>query len=578
MLGFFLCSIVWMVLSLSIFGAIAAGGDTVPVITENSVYKLDLEGVVTERSKENPFESAMLEAMGQPGQQNIGLDDILANIKKAKNNEKIIGIHLEGGNLSGGYATMKEIRDALVDFKTSGKFITSYADSYMQSSYYLATTADKLMVNTKGVVDWRGLSSEIMYYTDLLEKVGAEMQIVKVGTFKSAVEPYINTEMSDANRLQMQQMVDGVWGNMLTEVSSGRKMNPEQMDAYADEMMTFQATEKYKNYNMVDTLVYANEVDSILKTIAKLDAESEINFVSHSDLCKIKEEEKFQKDKIAVIYAEGAITDLEGDGIVGEEMVETINEVSENDAVKAVVFRVNSPGGSAYASEQIWNALRNLKKKKPIIVSMGDYAASGGYYISCIADTILAQPNTLTGSIGVFSMIPNLSGTMDKFGLKTDAVKTNEMSDMTSNMLMKGMNKAERAVMQKSVNEIYDLFVQRCADGRNMSTDAIREIGEGRVWLGEAGVKLGLVDMLGGIDDAIAIAARKANLTAYGIATYPEAEDMMTQLINSMNGASILDKIAQNQLGDTYLWLKKAKEMSEKTGIYAAMPYQISIE
>ncbi len=576
MLGFFICSIVWMILSFSIFGAIAAAGESTTKVEPNSVYKIKMSGVIRERSNADPFGAAIAEAMGQSVATELGLDDILANIKKAKNDENIVGIHLDGGTLMGGYASIKEIRDALLDFKASGKFITAYADTYVQSNYYLASVADKLMLNAIGSLDWRGMSSQIMFYTGMLDKLGVDVEIVKVGTFKSAVEPYMNTKMSDANRLQMQQMIDGIWNTMLAEVGESRHFDPELLNRYADEMMAFQTAEKVLEYSLVDSLVYANEVDSVIKTMVVADdEEAEFHYVSHNEMIKLPvKDAKFKKDKVAVIYAEGAISDSGNEGIIGADMVETINEVAEKSSVKAVVFRVNSPGGSAYASEQIWNALRNLKTKKPLIVSMGDYAASGGYYIACLADTIVAQPTTLTGSIGVFGMIPNLSQVYDKVGLTFDGVKTNKMSDMLSDL--RGMSLAERNLMQQSVNHTYELFTQRCADGRGMTQDAIKAIGEGRVWMGQAAVDNGLVDMLGSIDDAIAIAADKAGLEKYGVSSFPAKEDTMTRLMKSLSGSTIAERIVRYQLGDeAYQLAQKAAALKDGASIQAAMPYEV---
>ncbi len=575
-LGLFICSLLWVLLTISIIGA-AGSGESVTTVKPNSVYELELDGVVSERSDEDPFSAALYEAMGQNTMKSMGLDDILSNIEKAKNNENIVGIYLNGGNLMAGYATMKEIRDALLKFKESGKFIVAYSDGYTQPNYYLASVADKIMLNPIGSIDWRGLHSQITFYTKTLEKLGIEMQIVKVGTFKSAVEPYINTQMSPANRLQMQQMIDGIWETMLTEVSASRNISNSKLNAYADEMMMFQAAEKNYNYQLVDSLIYSNEVDSILKCTAMLDSTEQLEKVKHKAMCSVATDKKFKKDKIAIIYAEGSITDNEGDGIVGRKLIKTINEVAENKNVKSVVLRVNSPGGSAYASEQIWNALVNLKAKKPLVVSMGDYAASGGYYISCMADTIVAQPSTLTGSIGVFSMIPNFSEIYDKIGIKTDDVKTNKMSDMYSNITTHGMNAQERALLQQTTNQVYELFVKRCADGRGMSTEAIKAIGEGRVWLGKTAVEKGLVDVLGGIDDAIKVAAKMATLDEYAVAAFPEKEDPMTQLLNSFSKASIYERIAKSQLGQNYEWMNKIKEMTEQSGVQAIMPFNIQI-
>jgi protease-4 len=569
-LGVFLASILSMLLFFGIAAAIGGSSDEVVEITENSVYQLDLQGTLVDRSEDDPFSGAFAEAFGQAEQKVIGLDDVLANISKAKTNENVKGIYLKGGMLMGGYASLKEIRNALLDFKKSGKFIVAYADNYMQKNYYLVSVADKILINPEGMLELKGLSAELMFFKNTLDKLGIEMQVVKVGTYKSAVEPYINTKMSDANREQVNVFLGSIWKNMVSDISKSRKITPENINLYADEMMVFQPTAKLKQYALVDSLVYADEVDSIIGKYVK-----DFKLVEHSDMSKVADDEKFEKDKVGIIYAVGGIDGGDSEGINSEKLVETINEVAKDSSVKAVVFRVSSPGGSAYGSEQIWRALTQLKAKKPLVVSMGDYAASGGYYISCMADQIVAQPNTITGSIGIFGLIPNIEGLNNKLGFTYDVVKTNKMGDAIS--VNRKFTPEERDLMQAYVNRGYELFVKRCADGRKKSTDQIKAIAEGRVWTGEDALKLGLVDKIGGMDEALKIAVSKAKLKAYMVKEFPVKEDFFTKLMKDFD-SSVETRILKSQLGDDYKLLRKAQELKQINGIQARMPFDFEIK
>lgn len=568
--GVFLASILSTLIFFGIAGALAGSSEKVTEVSENSVYQLELKGTLVDRSQDDPFSGAFAEAFGQEEQKVLGLDDVLANIRKAKNNENIKGIYLKGGELMGGYASMKEIRDALADFKKSGKFIVAYADNYLQKNYYLATVADKVLINPQGMLELKGLSAELMFFKNTLDKLGIEMQVVKVGTYKSAVEPYINTKMSDANREQVNVFMGSIWKNMVGEISKSRKISPAQLNAYADEMMMFQPTEKSKQYHLVDSLVYADEVDSI---IGKYVADFKV--VDHNDMCNVAEDEKYEKDKVGVIYAIGGIDGGDSEGISSDDLVETINDVAKDSTVKAVVFRVSSPGGSAYGSEQIWRALSQLKAKKPLVVSMGDYAASGGYYISCMADKIVAQPNTITGSIGIFGLIPNIEGLNNKLGFTYDGVKTNKMGDAIS--VNRKFTPEERDLMQGYVNRGYELFVKRCADGRKKTTDQIKAIAEGRVWTGEDALKIGLVDKIGGMDVAMKLAVEKAKLGAYMVKEFPVKEDFFTKLMKDFD-SSVETRILKSQLGEDYKLLKKVQELKQINGIQARMPFEFDLK
>ena len=504
------------------------------VLEENTIYRIDLSGVLVDQAtEENPFDALTSELTGKEAATTVGLNDLLNNIALAKDNDKILGIYLKGGSLSVAPASAKTLRDALLDFKQSGKFIVAYADAYTQTNYYIASVADKIYLNAVGNVAWDGLTAQKQYFTRLMEKIGVEMQILKVGTFKSAVEPYFRTSMSAEDRKQTEQYLTGIWSEMKTAVAAERNITVEQLDQYADECMSLQPQCKYVDYGFVDTLVYIQDMDTVLRMYA---GTKDYKTLSNSKMTNVERAKNKATDKVAVLYAEGAISDSGKDGIVEGKMLKQIKKIHKDDDVKAVVFRVNSPGGSADASEQIWHAVRTLQAKGlPVVVSMGDYAASGGYYISCSADYIYAEPTTLTGSIGIFGTVPNASKLMDKIGLDVDGVSTNKHAALTTNAIYKGMNKQEMALMQTMVERGYDLFTKRCADGRGMSQDAIKKIGEGRVWLGKDALEIGLVDELGNINNAIAKAAELAKLGEYAIVDYPEKTDPLKELIKMLD-------------------------------------------
>ncbi|MCQ2347416.1 MAG: signal peptide peptidase SppA [Paludibacteraceae bacterium] len=538
-------------------------GQSTTTLKEHSVYKLKMEGVVVEQGPEdNPFASMMSEMYSMPGMQaeeKVGLDDLIRNIRLAKENANIEGIYLYGANFIIGQASAKALRDALLDFKESGKWIIAYADTYSQTNYYICSVADRLYLNPIGMVDWNGLSAAKMYFTRALEKLGVEMQILKVGTFKSAVEPFFCTSMSDADRHQTEVYLDGMWDTMLSAVSESRHIDPALLNRYADECMGLQPQDKLIEYHLIDSLTYAQGIDDVLNNLMGTNG---WHSVSTNQMTHVKRAKNEADKQIAVVYADGEITDEFGDGIVSSKMLKTLKEVSKDNDVKAVVLRVNSPGGSAYASEQIWHAVKMLQEKGlPVVVSMGDYAASGGYYISCGADYIFAEPNTLTGSIGVFGTIPNISKLRDNLGIDIDGVSTNAHADINVNMIYKGMNESERQLMQANVERTYNLFTSRCAEGRHMMQDSIKAIGEGRVWLGKDALELGLVDQLGNIDNAIIKAADLAGIIEYKVTYFPEKKDFLTELMTLMNNTTEEEKL-----------LLRLKTLVEKPRILALMP------
>ena len=528
-------------------------------LEENTIYRIDLKGTLVEQAgEENPFDALFAEMYGQ-STTTVGLNDLLSNIALAKDNDKVLGIYLKGGMLSAGPASAKAIRDALLDFKQSGKFVIAYADSYTQTNYYIASVADKIFFNPVGTLMWDGLTAQKEYYTRLFEKIGIEMQILKVGTFKSAVEPYFRTSMSEADRKQTEQYLGGIWSEMKTAVGQSRQIAAEQLHAYADECMSLQPQEKYLAYNFVDSLVYIQEMDSILRTYA---GTKDYKQLSNSKMTNVERTEIEATDKVAVLYADGAISDEGAEGIVESKMLKTIKKIYKDDDVKAVVFRVNSPGGSADASEQIWHAMKMLQDKGiPVVVSMGDYAASGGYYISCNADYIYAEPTTLTGSIGIFGTVPNINKLREKVGLDIDGVSTNKHSALNVNAIYRGMNPQETALMQNMVERGYDLFTRRCADGRGMTQDAIKKIGEGRVWLGKDALEIGLVDELGNINDAVKKAVELAELGEYVLVDYPEKTDPFEEMLKMFDTTT-----PEEQL------IMQVREFASKPRIMALMP------
>lgn len=562
----------------SIFG-IAAISSAPSQVDDNSVLMLDLKGSINERSQEDPW-SAII---GNDAMQSQGLDDIITAISMAKDEKKVKGIYIKAGTFTGARpATLKAIRRALTDFKKSGKFVVAYGDTYTQGAYYLCSVADSVLINPQGMIDWCGLSSQVVYYKDLLDKIGVEMQIVKVGTYKSAVEPYILNEMSEANREQISTYCSETWNEMVMDVAKSRKLSADKLNALADSSMLMRGTNTYKTSKLVDKLAYSDQVSNTIAAMMGKDSEEDYHIVQVSDMVqKASSTPKGLGGKaVAVYYAVGNIVNEPSgsfsseDEIAGSKVIQDLKELADDDDIKAVVLRVNSGGGSAYASEQIWHQVMNIKAKKPIVVSMGDLAASGGYYISCAADYIYAEPTTLTGSIGIFGMFPNAGKLLnDKLGVHFSTVKTNAMSDFGD--ITRAFTPEERAMAQAYIDKGYDLFTRRCADGRKMQQNEIKAIGEGRIWTGAHAQKIGLVDELGSLNDAIEKAKKLAKIDDATVMVYPAKTSTLESILGSLTESSITDSKMQEALGEYYNVFSEIKNANKKTGMQASMPYSL---
>ncbi len=578
--GIFLTMTLFTIISIiSLAGMMATEGMSAP-IKEKSILRLDLSGTLAERSESNPFAALM-------GEENkaLSLEDALLALDKAAKNENIIGVYLEGGAMGANPGMAQELRQALVEFKESGKWVVAYGDSYGKTAYYLSSVADSVLLNPEGNVDFGGMASQIMFYKDVMEKIGVKMQVFKVGTYKSAVEPFICTEMSPANREQVTSYLFSIWTNMLKDVAESRNMEVGKLNSLADSLTMISEASVALNGGLVDKLCYMDEVKAILREKSGLeDEDDDLVFASVADVAKSETLDEKVDEQVAVYYAYGEIVQSQGTGlgmsqehqIVGEKMIKDLQDLREDDDVKAVVIRVNSPGGSAFASEQIWREVCLLKEKKPVVVSMGGMAASGGYYISCAANRIFAEPTTLTGSIGIFGMIPDASELMtEKIGLKFDVVKTNEMSDIGT--MARPFNEAESAQMQKMINRGYDLFTKRVADGRGMAQDSVKLIAEGRVWTGEQGLNIGLVDELGNLDDAVAHAAELAKVEKFRAVGYPAPDNPFEQLLNQTKGG-YLDSELRELLGEGYAVYSLVRNVKDADRIQARMPFEMNIQ
>lgn len=580
LLALFLFTVVSCVIMLVSFAGLMARDGMTASVKNNTILRINLSGVLPELTEDNP-----IAAFTNDGQESVfGLSTLTEAIERATENESVKGIYIENATLAGTPATVQELRQALVKFKKSGKFIIAYSDTYSQSGYYISSVADKIMVNPEGIVDWHGLASELMFFKDAMEKIGVKMQVFKVGTFKSAVEPFTNTEMSEANREQVTSYLTSIWKNMLQDVSASRKISIEKLNTLADEYTALHPAQYLVDNHLVDTLSYIDGVKAYLKQQMQLDKDDELTFISPKEMANAEiPDYKEEDDKVAVYYAVGDIVQTttsmplsnNSPQIVGEKVVNDLRKLREDKNVKAVVLRVNSGGGSAYASEQIWREVELLREEKPVVVSMGGMAASGGYYISCGANQIYAEPTTLTGSIGIFGMIPDMSTLItQKVGVKFDVVKTNALSDLGA--MGRPMNAEESQLMQSMVERGYETFTGRVAIGRKMDIEKVKEIAEGRVWTGEQAKQLGLVDQLGNLDAAIKAAAQLAKLKAYNTVKYPEPEPWFQALLKEKK-SGYMEAELREVLGEYYTTFSLLHTLKQQDRLQMRLPFEPNI-
>jgi len=576
--GVILSSFILFLLSFGLLGAMISAGDKPVIVQSNSILVLPINQDIPDRGSKNPWGNFNPLTMSFSPQ--IGLNEILDNIEKAKTDENIKGIYLETGMVSPGISTTYEIRNALIDFKESGKFILCYTNDLLpQSTYYLGTVADSLFLNPSGVFQFFGLRSEITFYKNALDKLGIEMQIVRHGKFKSAVEPYINERMSKESRDQTLSFIRPIWNEMLNGISEERGLTAVQLNELADNLV-INSAEAAIQESLVDGLRYYDEILDILKELSGIERDKKLRLVSMTNYSKVPEKRQHKglaKDKIAMIYASGIITFGEENeaGIGATNFSRVIRKAREDSSIKAIVLRINSPGGISIAADQIWREVELASRVKPVIASMGNVAASGGYYIAAPANTILANPTTITGSIGAFATIPNAQKLLnDKLGITFDVVKTNQYADFGS--FYRPLNNAEKEYLQAGIEKTYDDFVSRVALGRNMTKEAVDSIGQGRVWSGIDAQKIGLVDRMGGLTDAIALAAEMAGLDHYRIISLPAQEDPYQKLIKELSG-NIRTSILKKELGASYRYYQDLKELVENNGIQMRMPYFLEV-
>lgn len=581
--GIIACTIIFMAMGVVTLIGMANNASNIGT-KPGTVMVLQLRGTIEERTEKSIFASIIGNNMAEEQ----SLEDILKAISNAKNDDNICGIYIESRQFLGASpASLQEIREALLDFKKADKKIVAYADDYTQGAYYLCSTADSILINHQGSIDWKGIALQTYYMKDILDKIGVKMQIFKVGTFKSAVEPFSMNSMSEANREQLNAVAKDLWSEIRLAVSKSRHISAETLDILADSTLAFAPTSEYKTKKLVDKLVYSNEVPSVIANTMGFESADDYSTITYTDLASTtsSKAKSTSGNMIAVYYANGSIveertSDMGFGGeseIVGSEITNDIMQLATDDEIKAIVVRVNSPGGSAYASEQIWNIIEEAKKHKPVVVSMGDYAASGGYYISCGANWIVAQPTTLTGSIGIFGMIPDASELMNnKLGIHVNGVKTHEHSDMLTG-IDRPMTPSEASIMQRYINRGYELFTARCAEGRHKSIDRIKEVAEGRVWTGKRAKELGLVDQLGGLETAVIKAAELAEIEDYSLKAFPNSGDIFETLLAEISGTSYADRRFEQSLGEYARIFATLRNINKHTGVQAELPYLLDI-
>ena len=567
---------------ICLFGMVASSSGT-PSLLDNSVMVLKLQGEISDKAEED----WLGEITGNQFNQ-LGMNKILSAIHKAKKEDKVKGIYLETGILQTDYATLQEIRGALADFKKSGKWIIAYGDNFSQGGYYLSSVANKVYVNPEGNIDWHGIASQTQYIKDVAAKFGVHFTVVKVGKYKSFTEMYTEDKMSDANREQVSRYINGLWQQILTEVSASRNINKDSLNHYADGIMAFEDSQLLKSRKLVDGFCYYDEIRDVVKKQLGLKSDEKIHQASMDDVNAAVEDSNALGDQIAVYYCQGNIvsaasSSLYGSGqeIVSKQVIKDLQELGDDDNIKAVVLRINSGGGEAYASEQLWRAVSMLNKKKPVVVSMGGMTASGAYYMSMGARYVMAQPTTLTGSIGIFGALPDWSDLMtQKLGFKYDEVKTNRHSSYGTAGSTRHWTPEEIGILQANVNRGYALFRKRVADGRKLPVEQVEQIAQGRVWLGTDAKSIKLVDGLGNLNDAIAKAAQLAKISDYGTQEYPASADWMDQLLDRVSGTSgsYLDEQLRLTLGDLYKPFMTIRNMKEKEPVQATFPFMLNIQ
>lgn len=574
-LGFILAGLLLMFVSFGIIMGVAASEEEETTVVPNSILKLKLDYPLTDRKVNNPMAWLNMEELGSKP----GLDDILKSIEKAATDPNIKGIYISASDIQGGIAQIEEIRNALEKFKESGKFIIAYATGYGQGAYYLASVADEVYLHPEGMILFKGLAAEVMFFKGTLEKLDVDMQVIRHGKFKAAVEPFMLDKMSDANREQNEALINSVWGDILSKISASRNINIDDLNKAADRL-SLEDPKTAVELNFVDGIKYPDEISDILKEKTNKGSDDDLEMVSiggYTNSAYFKDS-KPAKDKIAVIYAAGEIKGGKGDGTyIGERNIrEALIKAREDERVKAIVMRVNSPGGSALVSDIIWREVVLTKEEKPVVVSMGNVAASGGYYISCAADYIYAEPTTITGSIGVFGLVPNIGSFMtNKLGVTFDEVATNENSNLMS--INKPLSPYQREVIQNSIERVYDSFTGKVAEGRNMAKEDVDRIGQGRVWSGKQALEIGLVDELGGLENAISKAAELAEVETYKLKSLPTQKEPLQEIIESLTGQST-SVFMKYSLGENYKYLQLIKDMENRDVIQARMPFEMEIK
>ena len=575
--GIIIASILFFVIMLASFSAIVSSGNKPVSVSNNSILVLKAGVTIPDRGDQNPLSG--IDLANLTFSPSAGLNDILHNIEKASEDSKIKGILIENGLLPSGWATTEELRNALLKFRENGKFVISYSDYVLtQECYYLATAADKIYINPGSMVEFKGLSSEVMFYKKALEKIGVEVQVTRHGKFKGAVEPFILDKLSDENRTQIKDYAGSLWNQVITDISKSRDIPVEQLNKVADNLDGNLASGAFES-KLVDGLMYRDALIDTLKFLSGINKDKELNLISMTKYTKVADTKlSFSaKNKIAVVYASGTIVTGKGNegNIGGNYYADVISKARLDSSVKAIVLRVNSPGGSATASDIIWRELDLAARVKPVVISMGNYAASGGYFISAPGTKIYADPMTISGSIGVFGLIPNIGKLLEqKLGLTTEIINTNKNSDFPS--IYRPMNPYEKELMQMSIEKIYSDFVSKVASGRKMSSESVDSIGQGRVWSGTSAFKIGLVDEIGGLKDAIKGAAKLAGIESFTVRELPVFEEPYMRILSQLSG-EVRMSILKKELGESLKYYNMVQELKDMSGIQARLPYFIDI-